>query len=442
MREARELHEPLFRQYSAHPFSEQLARVSAILDSAPGVILELHSRLANGRDSRGAKGMSAENILRAALLMQAQDLTFDELSFQIADSQAARAFVRVPEGETFARSTLQANIAAIPVEIWQRLQFQTVKIAQESGLETGRQMRMDATVVETNISHPLDSTMLVDALRVVSRIVHWLEDTHEMKVKIPFKFKAGHKLKVKILNAKNDEERRSFYTPLIIGTGDTWRSLDRVLDALRSLPSGTSGRDRRVAEIENLKALLSPVLAQAIVRIIDRETVPASEKVISLFEPHSDVIIKGSREVEFGRKVYFSTGRSNLVADVYVAQGNPSDSDLFLPLLERLREIYGRVPRQTSCDGGFASQENVEEAKDAGVKDVCFTKRVALEPEEMCKSRWVFKKLAAFRAGIESNISALKRAFGLSRVRWKTEDGFMKAVWSSVCAYNLMLMAS
>jgi IS5 family transposase len=187
---------------------------------------------------------------------------------------------------------------------------------------------------------------------------------------------------------------------------------------------------------------LSPVLAQAIARVIDKASIPSSEKVISLFEPHSDVIVKGSREVEFGRKVYFSTGRSNLVADVLVAQGNPSDSDLFLPMLERLREIYGRVPRQTSCDGGFASQENVEEAKEAGVKDVCFTKRVALAPEEMCKSEWVFKKLAKFRAGIESNISALKRAFGLSRIRWKTEVGFMKAVWSAVCSYNLMLMAA
>ena len=221
MREARELHEPLFRQYSAHPFSEQLERVSDILDSTPGVVLELHNRLANGKDPRGAKGMSAENILRAALLMQAQDLTYDELSFQLADSQAARAFVRVPDGETFARSTLQANIAGIPLEIWQRLQFQTVKIAKDSGLETGRQMRMDATVVETNISFPLDSTMLVDGLRVISRVVHWLKEVHDLKVVIPFKFKAGHKLKVRILNAKNDEERRSFYMPLIIGTGDT-----------------------------------------------------------------------------------------------------------------------------------------------------------------------------------------------------------------------------
>jgi IS5 family transposase len=283
--------------------------------------------------------------------------------------------------------------------------------------------------------------MLVDALRVVSRIVRWLSELG-FGLKMPFTHKAGHKIKIKILNAKNEDERKSLYIPLIIGVGDVWLSLGRVLDAVRSLPDKTAGRKRKLGALENVKELLEPILAQAIARIVDKENIPAADKVISLFESHSDVIIKGSREVEFGRKVYFSTGRSNLVADVVIAEGNPSDSDLFMPMLERLRQLYGRVPRQTSCDGGFASQENVEDAKEAGVKDVCFTKRVALEPEEMCKSEWVFKKLARFRAGIESNISALKRAFGLSRVRWKTEAGFVKAVWSAVCAYNLMLLAS
>jgi IS5 family transposase len=441
MRDSKELHDPMFRQYSEHEFSDQLARVSAILDAAPGVIDELHRRLAEGKDGRGAKGMTAENILRAAILMQAQDLTYDELSFHLADSQSSRAFVRIPDGVNFRRSALQANITSIPAEIWQRLQFHTVKYAEEKGIETGRQMRMDATVVETNISYPLDSTMLVDALRVVSRIVRWLSELG-FGLKMPFTHKAGHKIKIKILNAKNEDERKSLYIPLIIGVGDVWLSLGRVLDAVRSLPDKTAGRKRKLGALENVKELLEPILAQAIARIVDKENIPAADKVISLFESHSDVIIKGSREVEFGRKVYFSTGRSNLVADVVIAEGNPSDSDLFMPMLERLRQLYGRVPRQTSCDGGFASQENVEDAKEAGVKDVCFTKRVALEPEEMCKSEWVFKKLARFRAGIESNISALKRAFGLSRVRWKTEAGFVKAVWSAVCAYNLMLLAS
>jgi IS5 family transposase len=340
MRESREQHDPMFRQYSEHEFSDQLARVSAILDAAPGVIDELHRRLAEGKDGRGAKGMTAENILRAAILMQAQDLTYDELSFHLADSQSSRAFARIPDGVNFRRSALQANITSIPAEIWQRLQFYTVKYAEEKGIETGRQMRMDATVVETNISYPLDSTMLVDALRVVSRIVRWLSELG-FSLKMPFTHKAGHKIKIKILNAKNEDERKSLYIPLIIGVGDVWLSLGSVLDAVRSLPEKTAGRKRKLGALENVKELLEPILAQAIARIVDKENIPAADKVISLFESHSDVIIKGSREVEFGRKVYFSTGRSNLVADVVIAEGNPSDSDLFMPLLERLRQLYG-----------------------------------------------------------------------------------------------------
>jgi IS5 family transposase len=157
-------------------------------------------------------------------------------------------------------------------------------------------------------------------------------------------------------------------------------------------------------------------------------------------KPNSDVIIKGSREIEFGRKVFFTTGCSNTVTDVFVAEGNLPDAEVFITLVERHKAIFGKVPRQTTCDGGFASQENVHEARDMGVKDVCFTKKVNMEPEEMCSSRSVFKKLAKLRAGIESNISALKRAFGLSRVSWKGEDGFMKCVWSSVVAYNLFTL--
>lgn len=121
MRALRELHEPLFRQYSTHPFSDQLARMSAILNDRPAILEQVLEDLSAGKDPRGATGMSAETVLRAALLKQVRDLTHEELAFQLADSQAARAFARLQDGETYSVSALQANIVAISAATWQRL---------------------------------------------------------------------------------------------------------------------------------------------------------------------------------------------------------------------------------------------------------------------------------------------------------------------------------
>ena len=122
-------------------------------------------------------------------------------------------------------------------------------------------------------------------------------------------------------------------------------------------------------------------------------------------------------------------------------QGNPSDKEYFLDLISQHKQLFGKVPRQITADGGFASEDNVYDAKEMGVKDVCFTKPVGLEIEEMVKSPWVFQKLRNFRAGIEGIISTLKRGFGLSKVLWNGISGFASYVHSSVVSYNLTKIA-
>jgi IS5 family transposase len=169
--------------------------------------------------------------------------------------------------------------------------------------------------------------------------------------------------------------------------------------------------------------------------------VPASEKVVSLFEPHADIIVKGGREVQYGHKINLATGRSGLILDVVVETGNPADAERFLPMLERHIASHGQPPRQIAGDGGYASTANVTQAKALGVSDVAFHKKGHLGIEAMVKSRWVYRKLRNFRAGIEANISCLKRAFGLARCTWRGLAHFTSYVWSSVVAYNLALCA-
>ena len=130
-----------------------------------------------------------------------------------------------------------------------------------------------------------------------------------------------------------------------------------------------------------------------------------------------------------------------MVLDVVIEAGNPRDSDRLLPMLERHIAFYGQAPRQAVADGGFASHTNLNGAKARGVSDMAFHKKCGLRIEDMVRSRWAYRKLRNFRAGIEAGISCLKRAYGLARCTWRGIERFKAYVWSSVVAYNLALFA-
>jgi IS5 family transposase len=130
-----------------------------------------------------------------------------------------------------------------------------------------------------------------------------------------------------------------------------------------------------------------------------------------------------------------------MILDCLIVRGNPADTDKYATMLERQKDLYGRMPRQVSADGGFASKENLAFSKQNQVKDAAFAKKRGLSVLDMAKSTWVYKALRNFRAGIEAGISVLKRAFGLDRCTWKGWEGFGRYVWSSVVSYNLLVLA-
>jgi IS5 family transposase len=187
--------------------------------------------------------------------------------------------------------------------------------------------------------------------------------------------------------------------------------------------------------------LIERVIDQTRRRVFAGEVVPASDKLVSLFEPHADVIVKGQRDVQYGHKLNVTTGKSGMILDVVVEDGNPADAARFLPMLERHVGLYEQAPRQAAADGGFASRANLQQAKAIGVSDVAFHKKCSLTIEDMVKSPWVYRQLCHFRAGIEAGISCLKRAYGLTRCTWRGIDHFKAYVWLSVVANNLAIFA-
>jgi IS5 family transposase len=195
------------------------------------------------------------------------------------------------------------------------------------------------------------------------------------------------------------------------------------------------------AELRHYAELSLRVLEQTRRRIIDGESVPDMEKVVSIFEPHTDIIRKDNRNTFYGHKLYLSSGASGLITDCVVLDGNPCDSTLVEDAIDRHREIFGRLPQQVAFDGGFASRANLEAARECGVTDVVFAKGRGLQVSEMARSSWVYRCLRNFRAGIEAGISFLKRAFGLGRCTWRSLPSFKSYVWSSILTANLLVMA-
>ena len=305
---------------------------------------------------------------------------------------------------------------------------------------------MDSTVVETNIHQPTDSTLLQDGIRIMTR---WLAEGKSLFPVPGYSFgdhnRRAKKRVMTILYAKKEAVRQKAYKDLLGLAGRVRGYALEVIPILYGFvrEEGQMGLEAyALAEkLERAVSMLEQVIAQTERRVFHGVKVPADEKLVSFFECHTDIIVKGSREVEHGHKVFLTGGKTGMILDCVIERGNPNDTVLFPVLIERQERLYNRPPRQVATDGGFASQENLQKAKKRGVRDVAFAKKKGLTVLEMVKSHWAYKKLRNFRAGMEANISRLKRSFGLSCCDWTGWAGFKQYVWSAVVSYNLLVLA-
>jgi IS5 family transposase len=187
--------------------------------------------------------------------------------------------------------------------------------------------------------------------------------------------------------------------------------------------------------------LVKRVIDQAERRVLREESVPADEKLVSLFEPHTDIIVKDRRDTHYGHKVTLSTGRSGLVLDLVIEKGNPNDSTLVVRSAERHAALFGAPPERAAFDGGYASKANLEALKASGTREACFSKPAGLPLTDQTSTPRIRNALKRFRAGIEATVSFLKRSFGLSRCTWKGLKHFRAYCWCSTVAHNLLTVA-
>lgn len=443
MRENHRIQPTLAEPWLDAPHAKELEAVSGLLDDHPTI----GERVAQDIGCAGGRpGMTGDQVFRALILKQMNDFSYDELAFHLADSRTYQRFCGFGLTDSIPkRSTLAENLKRVQAETLEAIGRDILLIASQLGIEKGRKVRVDSTVVETNIHEPSDSSLLWDCVRTLIRLMKEAVELGITDLAFSDRTRRAKRRAHEIQRAKGNRQRQRGYKDLLSVTGEVSRAAEAAVvrieqhpanDVMTAVKLGTLS-----AELTKVLKLTERVVDQTRRRVFDKEKVPAREKIVSIFEEHTDVIVKAPRETEYGHKVFLTGGASSMILDCVIAEGNPADSSMAVEMIDRQKEIFGRPPRQAAFDGGFASNPNLKTIKGFGVKDAVFHKRRGIDVADMAKSPWVFRRLRNFRAGIEGCISFLKRVFGLTRCTWRSLSSFKSYVWSSIVSMNLLVIA-
>lgn len=448
MRQKHRIQRALTEAWLDLPYAKELEVIDDLLTSQPTIGELAAQDLIGGDPETGRPGMTGEEAIRALVLKQANQWSYSELWFQLHDSQTSRAFMgygisdRVP-----SRSALAENIKKLRAETLESISRVVLDMAEKAGVEKGRKVRVDTTAVQSNIHHPFESDQLWDVVRVLTRSMKQAKELTADELTITFadRTRRAKRRYRGAWNAKTKAKRREQYRDLLKVTREVMGAARRVAILLEDFSPKTAGASAKAArirgEILRVLALADTLCDTTQRRVINDELVASTEKVISIFEDHTDVIRKDRRETIYGHKICLTGGASSLILDCRVLEGNPADSSLAVDAVRRQEDVYGRLPRQVALDGGFASRTNLADIKGLGVQDVMFSKRRGLEVSDMTRSTWVYRRLRDFRAGIEGCISFLKRCFGLDRCSWRSFASFKAYVQASVLSFNLLVLA-
>ena len=307
--------------------------------------------------------------------------SFRALAFHLADSRSYRTFCRLGITDKVpTKSALNTNLKSLQPSTLEAIHRVLLGVAQQAKIETGQTVRTDCTVVESNIHEPRDSELLWDCVRVLTRLLRQGRDIlGPTQVAFGNRTRRAKRRRKEIAHAKTAEDRQRAYSDLLKVTGEVYRRGLAVRELLRDaqVQSRLDSRQSLAAGFDRFLPLTQRVMAQTSRRVLEGQSVPAGEKIVSIFEEHTDVIRKDRRETLYGHKICLSGGASSMILDCKVLEGNPADSTLAKTMVDRQVEIFSRPPRQIVFDGGFASQRNLSEIKALGVEDVASRRDLA-----------------------------------------------------------------
>jgi len=402
----------------------------------------------------GRTGIAPDRVLRCCVLKHLKGWSFRELERELRSNLIYRRFTRFDAEVTPDFSTFSRVFAVLSPAVTEQIHERVVGVARERGVARGRKVRVDTTVVESNVHYPTDSTLLGDGIRVLTRgLVRVAAECRRGAVDV---VNHGRAVKYRLLEISraaksltmaSRQRMRDSYQKLV---ALTHRVVRQARDVVRRLAGGrlkVVGDPLHVQAqagvLQHVLPLVEQVIAQTRARVWggDRH-VPG--KILSLFEPHTQVIRKGKahKPNEFGRLVRLDEVEHGVVSGYQVLEGNAADTNSFLPALDHHQACFGHAPDLATADRGFFSAANEREAQARGVTQVALPARGPLSRTRAVrqKHRW-FRRALRWRAGCEATISTLKHPFSMVRATYKGEYGFQRYVGWCVITKNLCAIA-
>ena len=441
-------------------YHEKYSTVDRILAETPRILTLFHrdvSRVLSkaGRERRAH--FTSDHLLRAILVMEIEGLPYRETVVRIDDSQFLRRFVRVYDSEVMDHTLLCKAYKAVSPETWQEMNRLLGRYAIDRELISGTQLRVDTTACETNVHYPTDSSLLWDGYRVTSRLIARVREYDAVAVG-PGRLQDRRvkRLMLRITRrAANKEEDRSKlerpYRALLAHVARVLVWSRQVRTRVRArLQSGAYdlqvGRvlTGLVTELEGYDALIGKVLDQASRRVLEGEKVPNSEKLFSIFEPHTELLIRGkvAKPIEFGHMILLQQVEQKFITGYQVFEHRPNDAALIDAILNSHRKTFGQLPEALTADKGFYHSMEKLRLLESTIPNVSIAKKGSRTEEERAREHLpTFRALQRFRAGIEGTISALKRVFKMCRCLYRSFRTFCSSVGAHVFAHNLIVLA-
>ena len=424
--------------------------ISDILDLNPSVLDAVHEDLKNwgtfgGRDST----YSSEQLLRALLVKWMEGLSFRDTIVRIADSTILRNFTRINSGEVMNFTVLDTAFKKISPSTWDKINTLLEQWAKKENKITGKALRLDGTVCETTIHYPTDAHLLWDCYRVAARIMQQIgkEDHtlilghrfHTSKIKRLYTFIATHGTKKNKSTKRKLEKTRRILLQRVEAVVDT---AQQVVDYGKKAVCGVMTMVRSMV-LESYLADMRHVIAQSR-RAFNGETVPASERIFSIFEPHTELLMRGKehKPYEFGHLVQIGQTAEKFISFYAVDPLSSHDSEMVDPVLEDHKASFGSYPEKFATDKNYyKSMEHIAKwEKKIDTFSMC--KKGNRTPEETAREHGELFKLAQkFRAGCEGSISVLKRVFGLRRCLNRGFNSFASSVGCLVFCHNLVVLS-
>ena len=403
--------------------------------------------------SRGRPGAPAEVVLRLLILKHIRNWSYGVLEREVRANLVYRDFTRVGAAKTPDAKTMGRWGVAVGPDAVKQIHERLVKLAQDKGVTEGRRMRVDTTVVETNIHYPTDSSLLGDGVRVLIRTMKKITTiAGEAGAALCDRSRTVRLRVLDIARAARSKAKQG-REKLTRAYGKLLNSTSRVVGQAKRFSKQIAERVKRASsarkqlmleglrqELDAMVPLIKQVMKQTRARIFRGDT-RAEGKILSLFEPSTEVIRKGKagKPNEFGKMVKLQEAENQIVIDYEVYAQRPHDSELLIAAIETHQTMLGRTPRLVAADAAFYSAKNEAAAKAKGVKRVCIPNRStkSIERRREQKKRW-FRNGQKWRTGCEGRISVAKRRHGLNRCRYKGEAGMKRWVGLGVVADNII----